>query len=229
MGYIRWLGHAAFELYLDGYRVLIDPWLTNPLSPVTTDDYRDNVDLIIVTHDHSDHVGETIQLLKQNRTARLVAVYELANYLAAKAGVQDRAIGANIGGPFEIPGTSLRVALTPAQHSSSIGSPTGAIIFSKEAIVYHAGDTGLFSEMKLLGELYDIKVALLPIGGHFTMDIVQATKAVEMLRPSTTIPMHYDTFPLIKANANEFKRLVEEEKKLPIKVIVLEPGEKYGL
>jgi len=229
MGYIRWLGHAAFELYLDDYRVLIDPWLTNPLSPVTVDDYKDNVDLIIVTHDHSDHTGETIQLLKQNRTARLVAVYELANHLAARAAAQDRVIGANIGGPFEIPGTSLRVALTPALHSSSIGTPTGAILFSKEAIVYHAGDTGLFAEMKLIGELYDIKVALLPIGGHFTMDIVQATKAVEMLRPDIVIPMHYNTFPLIKADANEFKRLVEEEKKLPTKVVVLKPGEKYEL
>ncbi|ABM80735.1 metal-dependent hydrolase [Hyperthermus butylicus] len=227
MGYVRWLGHAAFEISIDGYTVLIDPWLTNPLSPVKVEDYRDKVDLIIVTHDHGDHLGESVELLRINRRARFVAVYELANYVAEQlGGATDRVIGANIGGPVRIPDINLKVMFFPATHSSSRGTPTGVLIVGKETSIYHAGDTGLAAEMALVGELYSPKIALVPIGGHFTMDAYQAAKAIEMLRAKVVIPMHYNTFPVIRADPEELKRYVDEFK-LDAKVVVLKPGELY--
>ncbi|MET1101212.1 MAG: metal-dependent hydrolase [Pyrodictiaceae archaeon] len=232
MGYVKWLGHAAFEVSLDGYTVLIDPWLTNPLSPVKDiNEYRGKIDLIIVTHDHGDHLGEAVKLLEINPNAKFASVYETANRVAeelTRAGVKtdERIIGGNIGGPMRIPGIKLEVILVPAHHSSEKGTPVGVVIVGKEATIYHAGDTGLVAEMQFVGELYKPDIALLPIGGHFTMDAIQATKAVELIRPKVAIPMHYNTFPPIKADPEEFKRLVEE-KKLGTRVVILKPGEKY--
>lgn len=227
MGYVRWLGHAAFEIELDGYKILVDPWLTNPLSPVKVDDYKGNVDLIIVTHDHGDHLGESIELLKLNPKAKFVAVYELANYVAEQLGERsDRIIGANIGGPVRIPDVNLKVMFFPATHSSSRGTPTGVLIAGRETSIYHAGDTGLAAEMALVGELYSPEIVLLPIGGHFTMDAYQAAKAAEMLRAKVIIPMHYNTFPVIQANPDDLVRYVAE-RKLDAKVVVLRPGEYY--
>ncbi len=227
MGYVRWLGHAAFEVNLDGKLILIDPWLTNPQSPVKVDDYRNKVDLIVVTHDHGDHLGETIDLLKLNPHAKFAAVYELANHVASQLGGQtDRIVGGNIGGPLRIEGIDVKVLFVPAAHSCEKGTPTGVVLIGKEATIYHAGDTGLVADMQWIGELYHPDIALLPIGGHFTMDSVQAAKAVEYLKPKVAIPMHYNTFPVIKADPEEFRRLVEQ-KGLPTKVVVLKPGEKY--
>ena len=227
MGYVRWLGHAAFEISIDGYTILVDPWLTNPMSPVKVNDYRDKVDLIIVTHDHGDHLGESIELLRLNPKAKFVAVYELANYVAEQLGEQtDRIIGANIGGPVRIPDVNLKIMFFPATHSSTRGTPTGVLIVGKETSIYHAGDTGLAAEMELVGELYSPEIALLPIGGHFTMDAYQAAKAAEMLRARVIIPMHYNTFPVIQANPDDLIRYVAE-RKLDAKVVVLKPGESY--
>ncbi len=226
MGYVKWLGHAAFEVKLDGYTILIDPWLTNPLSPVRPQDYRGKVDLILVTHDHGDHLGETVELLRLNPEARMVAVYELANYVAGQVPHPDRVVGANIGGVVRIPGIDLEVVLVPATHSSSRGVPVGFVVIGKEATIYHAGDTGLTAEMQYVAELYRPGIAMLPIGGHFTMDVIQAAKAVEILKPDVAIPMHYNTFPLIKADPEEFKRLVEH-KGLKTRIIILKPGESY--
>ncbi len=225
MGYLRYLGHAAFEIQLDGKKILVDPWLENPLSPVKPGDVND-VDLIIVTHDHFDHLGNTVEILKNNPKAKFAAIFELASYIGEQVG-NDRVIGGNIGGPMRIDldGTVIEVALTMATHSVSRGAPTGVVIRGKETTIYHAGDTGLFYSMKLIGEIYKPKIALLPIGGHFTMDPVEAAKAVELLRPNIAVPMHYATFPILYGKAEEFKKLVED-KCLPTKVEILKPGDK---
>ncbi len=223
MGYVRYLGHSAFEVLLDGKRIMIDPWLSNPKSVASLDEYRGNVDIVIVTHDHGDHLGEAVELLKANPNAVLASIYEVALFAVEKGIPQDRTVGGNIGGPMDVAG--LKVMLTPATHSASRGAPTGVMLLGEEATIYHAGDTGLSAEMALLGELYKIDIAMLPIGGHFTMDPLQAAKAVEMLKPRIAIPMHYGTFPVLKGTPEEFKRLVEE-KGLGTQVVVLKPGEK---
>ncbi len=232
MGYVKWLGHATFEVKIDNYLVLIDPWLSNPASPVkSVNEYREKPDLIIVTHDHGDHIGESIDLLARYSDTKFASVYEISNYVAeelSKRGVKnlERVVGGNIGGPMRIPEIDLKVLLVPAHHSTERGTPTGVVIIGKEATIYHAGDTGLVAEMQLIGELYKPDIAMLPIGGHFTMDVVQAAKAVEMIKPRVVIPMHYNTFPVIQADPKELVKLVEE-KKLDTKVVILQPGEKY--
>jgi len=226
MAYVRWLGHSAFEVGIDGYRVLVDPWLSNPMSPVRPEEYKDSVDLIIVTHDHGDHLGEAVELLKLNPRAVFAAVYEVANFVSEQVGPSERIVGANIGGPLKLPGIDLKVMFFPATHSCSRGAPTSVLIMGKEGSVYHAGDTGLVAEMALIGELYNIDVALLPIGGHFTMDAYQAAKAAEMLRAKVVIPMHYNTFPVIRADPRELEKYVKE-RGLDTRVVILEPGEKF--
>jgi L-ascorbate metabolism protein UlaG (beta-lactamase superfamily) len=223
MAYLRYYGHAAFEVFVDGKKILIDPYLTNPLSPVKPSDIKD-VDIVIVTHDHGDHVGEAVEILKNNPKAKLVAIFELANHLGEKLGDTSRVVGGNIGGPMNVDG--LKIALTPANHSSTIGAPTGVVIVSSEGTIYHAGDTGIMAEMSLIGEIYRPDIALLPIGGHFTMDPVEAAKAVELIRPKVAIPMHYATFPVLYGRPEDFKRLVEE-KGLGVDVVILKPGDKY--
>ncbi|MEM2203175.1 MAG: metal-dependent hydrolase [Sulfolobales archaeon] len=221
MASVTWYGHAAFLVETSGKKILIDPWITNPLSP-TTPDKIPEPDYIIVTHDHGDHVGDTVNILKRSKKAKIVAIYELAEYLASEAGARDRAIGANIGGPISLEGVT--VYLTPAMHSSSRGSPTGVVIESSETTIYHAGDTGVFSDMALIKELYSPKVAMLPIGGHFTMGIREAVKAIELLKPAVVIPMHYNTFPLIRADPKELLNLIGS-KGLQVGVRILKPGE----
>lgn len=225
MAIIKYLGHSAFDMVLMGLdgsekRVLIDPWIENPLSPAKLSDYTNtHIDYIVVTHDHADHMGNAIDIAKATK-AKIVGVYEIALY-AQQQGVEG--IGGNIGGPLKI--NDLQIILTPAMHSSSRGVPTGVIISGRDVTIYHAGDTGLFKEMELIGDLYSPDIALLPIGGHFTMDVKQAVKAVELIRPKIAIPMHYNTFDVIRADPNEFKALVEELTKT--RVVILKPGETF--
>ncbi|MEM0066459.1 MAG: metal-dependent hydrolase [Sulfolobales archaeon] len=222
---IRWLGHAAFCVTIGGARFLIDPWLNNPVYTSKPEDYAD-VDYIVVTHDHGDHLGNSIEVLRVAPRAKLISVYETAAYVGEKVGM-DRAIGANIGGPIRL-SNGLSVVLTPAQHSSTRGTPTGVVIRSKEEALYHAGDTGVFYDMKLIGELYKPKVALLPIGGHFTMGPEEAALAVDLIRPKYVIPMHYGTFPVLWGTPQEF--IVETKKRgLAVEIVVLKPGEEVSL
>lgn len=224
MAKITFYGHSAFLVELDGKKILIDPYLSNPLSPVKPEDVKD-VDLVVLTHGHGDHLGDAITILKNNKNAKIVAIYELANYVGEQIGDPSRAIGGNIGGPMLV--DDLKIALTPATHSSPYGAPTGVVIIGKEATIYHAGDTGVTMDMKLIGELYKPDIALLPIGGHFTMDPVEAAKAVELIKPKVAIPMHWGTFPVLYGKPEEFKKLVEE-KTPETKVIILQPGETYS-
>lgn len=221
---IKYYGHSAFELQLDGYKILIDPWISNPLSPERPAQIKD-VDLIIVTHGHGDHVGDVVSIAKNNPKARVVAIYELAEHLGRQIGDPGRAVGGNIGGPMKIDGVNLKIALTPALHSSPYGAPTGVIVMAKDVTIYHAGDTSVMMDMKLIGEIYSPQVAMLPIGGHFTMDPVEAAKAVELLSPKVVIPMHYATFPVLYGRPEELEALVKK-KGLPVKIVAMKPGER---
>ena len=216
MGYIKWLGHAAFEILLDEKLIFVDPWITNPKSPIKMDDIN-KADIVVVTHEHGDHLGEGIEIAKKF-DATFVAVFEIAEK-ARQQGVKN-AVGTNIGGPVEI--GNLLMYFVPAFHT---GNPTGVVIKGKEKTIYHAGDTGVFGDMALIREIYAPEIVMLPIGGHFTMGPVEAAKAVELLKPEIAIPMHYGTFPVLTGDPNEFKKLVEE-KGLDTKVIILKPGEK---
>ncbi len=225
MAVIRYFGHAAFELRLKGLDgkdkvVLVDPWLTNPLSPVDPESYVrevDRVDYIFVTHDHGDHLGDTLAIARETG-AKVVTIYDLAVELEKK-GLET--IGANVGGRIKI--EDIYAVLTPAIHSSEHGNPVGVVVGGSDIRIYHAGDTGLFTEMRYIHELYHPDIALLPIGGHFTMGVEEAVKAVELLKPKIAIPMHYNTFPPIKADPARFKELVEE--KTNTKIVILKPGE----
>ncbi|MCS7128330.1 MAG: metal-dependent hydrolase [Sulfolobales archaeon] len=225
MAVLRYFGHSAFELRLVGLnglekRVLIDPWISNPLSPVSPTDYvrrAGRIDYIFITHDHLDHVGDA-EAIARETGATVVAVYDLAIELEARG---LKAIGANIGGRISL--NNLFAVLTPALHSSRIGSPTGVVVGGRDVRVYHAGDTGLFSEMEFIGRLYKPNIALLPIGGHFTMGVEEASIAVELIKPEIVVPMHYATFPVIAADPVKFKELVESKAK--VETIILKPGE----
>ena len=218
---IRYLGHAAFEVVLDGKRILVDPWITgNPKSPVNVDEM--DADIVIVTHEHGDHgFDDGVEIAKKGAT--FVSIFEIANR-ASEKGVKD-AVGMNIGGPAEIKG--LKIALTQAFHSGT-ANPTGVVVMGKEGSFYHAGDTGLFGDMRLIGEIYHPKVVMLPIGSHFTMDPVEASYAVKFIKPDIAIPMHYGTFPVLTGTPESFEE--EVKRRAPeTKVKVLEPGESFEL
>ncbi|CAB49422.1 metal-dependent hydrolase [Pyrococcus abyssi] len=222
---VKFLGHAAF--YIEGSKkILIDPFLTgNPQAVAKPEDFKD-VDLILVTHAHGDHIGDAGEIAKISG-AKIVAMYDIANYIAEKfKGVET--VGMNYG-PTEVDG--VFIVQVPAWHSSSdgkysIGNASGFIVKLDGKTIYHAGDTYVFKDMELFSELYGpIDVALLPIGGHFTMGVKEAAKAVELLKPRTVVPMHYNTWPPISADPEEFKKLVGDK----AKVVVLKPGEELEL
>ena len=214
---ITYLGHACF--LLEGKkRILVDPFITgNPLSPINNNEV--DADLILVTHAHADHVGDTREIAKRTG-AKVIGMYDLApifpdvNYM-----------GMNYG-PTNVDGADI--VMVPAWHSSSYngkeyGNAAGFVI-RDDVTVYHAGDTFVFGDMKLIGETYGIDVALLPIGGHFTMGPEEAAKAVELLGAKKVIPMHYNTFPPIRQDPEKFKALVGNAE-----VLILNPGESTEL
>jgi len=220
---IRWLGHSAFEIEMEGNIILVDPWLDgNPKAPIKASSIK-NADIICVTHDHSDHLGDAVEICKSTGAA-FVGIYELGVYMK-ESGVKE-VIGMNVGGTTEVKG--VKISLVPAIHSCRRGSPVGFIIRGEGKAVYHAGDTCLFGDMKLIKELHHPDIALLPIGGYYTMGPEEAVEAVKLIEPDTVIPMHYQTFPVLIPSAENFVRLVKE--RTPnVKVVVLEPGEVYQL
>ncbi|MEM1650027.1 MAG: metal-dependent hydrolase [Sulfolobales archaeon] len=223
---ITWFGHAAFQVVLGGKRILIDPWIRNPLSPISLEKIQEP-DYIIVTHDHGDHLGETLEIMKRFKKTIFIGLFELAEYVGEEIGDRGRVIGGNIGGPIRLD-EDLRVVFTPAIHSSSRASPAGVVIRSRDDSIYHAGDTGVFYDMSLIRELYTPRIAMIPIGGHFTMGIDEAVKAVELLKPKYVIPMHYNTFPIISADPEIFRKKVSE-KLHDVRVVILKPGESVSL
>ena len=217
---ITYHSHSCFQIDGENHSIIIDPFITdNPLSKITPEAIK--VDTILVTHGHFDHVGDAVAISKQNK-ATIIAPFELANYFQEK-GAESHPM--HIGGGHDFP--FGRVKLTIAHHGSTtesgaVGNPCGFIITMDKKVIYHAGDTGLFSDMKLIGELDAIDVALLPIGDNFTMGISDALKAVEFLKPKTVIPMHYNTFDVINQDPHKF---IEGLEGSPTKGVVLEVGE----
>jgi L-ascorbate metabolism protein UlaG (beta-lactamase superfamily) len=202
---IKFLGHSAF--LIDD--LLIDPYIKdNPVCPVKLEDVKCKI--ICITHEHDDHFGDAIEIAKNNN-AIIVGLYDTVER-AGKEGIKTEPI--NIGGSVKI--NDWRITLVSAAHS---GNPSGFVI-RKDKIVYHAGDTGLFMDMMLIAE-HDIDVALLPIGGRYTMGVEEAVEACKLLRCKVAIPMHYNTWDVIKADPREFKE------KAPCDVIILKPGEEY--
>jgi L-ascorbate metabolism protein UlaG (beta-lactamase superfamily) len=221
---VTWLGHAAVKIETaNGVTLLIDPMLKdNPMSPVKPEDLKDKVDIIAVTHDHFDHLGDAPYLMNSSSRPVLFASYDLEAYLNKEFKVPwERMIPANVGGYVEVKGVKL--ALTMAVHTGVYSDPTGVIINDGKNVIYHAGDTGLFGDMEIIGKVFRPDIVMLPIGGRFTMDPYQAAVAVEMLRPrKAAIPIHYNTWDLIKADPNVF---AEEVKKRGYEAIVLKPGQ----
>jgi L-ascorbate metabolism protein UlaG (beta-lactamase superfamily) len=221
VGRIRWLGHSGFEIELANKILLIDPWLTgNPLAAVKASDIK-KADIVCVTHDHGDHLGDAVEICKRTG-ATFVAIYELGVY-AEEQGVKN-VVGINIGGTAKVKG--IRITMVQAFHSSTRGAPTGFVIKAEEKTLYHAGDTGLFGDMKLIGEIHRPDVALIPIGDYYTMGPREAAEAVKLIKPAVVIPMHYQTFPVLESSAENFTKLVK--KKVPkVKVVELKPGDTY--
>lgn len=221
MARIKWLGHAGFEIELDGKIVLVDPWLNgNPKAACKPSDIA-KADIVCVTHDHGDHLGDSFEICK-NTGAVFLGTYELAS-LAQQNGVKE-AVGFNVGGTVNVRGISI--TMVQAFHTSGKGAPTGFVIRGEGKSVYHAGDTGIFGDMKLIGEIYKPDVALLPIGDYYTMGALQASEAVKLIRPKIVVPMHYMTFPVLSQSADEFINLVKE-KTPEVRVVVLSPGESF--
>ncbi len=215
---IIYYGHAAF-LLVGSKKVFIDPYLTdNPSAPISLDDV-DECDIVIVTHDHGDHLGDSFDICKKTG-AVFVSQHELA-LIAQEKGL--KAEGMNIGGTIDVGG--IEIHMTLALHTSATGHPTGVIVTMNNHSVYHTGDTGIFSDMKLIAEMYKPDVALIPIGDRYTMGIKEAVKAVEFINPSYVIPMHYGTWPPIEVKPEEFMKAVEGM----TKVVILKPGENLEL
>lgn len=227
---VTWLGHAAFQIGTpEGKVVLVDPWLDNPLAPPQARQLG-QVDLALVTHGHFDHLGNTIQIARE-RGCQVLAIFEIATWLKAQGVPEAQAgLGMNKGGTVAVDG--LRVTMVEAVHSSGISGEAGIVPggeaagfvlrFSNGFCLYHAGDTNVHSDMRLIGELYRPTLALLPIGGHFTMGPVEAAHAARLLGAQAVIPMHYGTFPILAGTPAELR---SELAGSGIEVVELQPGQ----
>jgi len=224
---VTWLGHATFLFQSPGgKRVLIDPWVTgNPTSPAMAKKLGD-LDLILVTHGHDDHAGDVVSIGRESG-AEVIAPHELALWFQKK-GLQ-KVTGMNPGGTLAVLGIS--VTMVPAVHSSSVeedgravyaGVAAGYVIgFENGTTIYFVGDTALFGDMRLIGEMYGPVVAFLPIGDVYTMGPEQAAKACELVGAQQIVPMHYGTFPALTGTPRRLRELVEPR---GIRVVELEPG-----
>ena len=226
---ITWLGHASFLVRSPkGKHLVMDPWLEgNPKCPEEFQQL-DRADVITVSHGHGDHMGSAVDLAKRTH-ATVVSNFEIAGYLESQ-GVE-HTVGMNKSGTVEVDG--LNLTMVHAVHSSGIATENGQV-YGGEACgfvvelengltLYHAGDTGVFSDMALIKELYAPEIVLLPIGGHFTMAPKEAAHAVRLLEPKVVVPMHYGTFPLLAGRPEELVQLVGHT----AEVHTLEPGKTW--
>jgi L-ascorbate metabolism protein UlaG (beta-lactamase superfamily) len=230
---LTWIGHASFILETPGgKRALIDPWMTgNPVCPESLNDPGD-VDLILLSHGHSDHTADVVRLAREKSPAAVMCMIELGDYLGSK-GVEN-IIGGNKGGTLSAEGIS--VTLTHAFHSSSYGEEDGTIVYTGEPAgliitlengyrIYFAGDTTVFGDMALIGELYEPDLAMLPIGDFFTMGPMEAAKAVELLGVKHVVPMHYGTFPLLVGTPQGLRDELAKRGHTDVVVEELQPGD----
>lgn len=223
---IRFLGHACFELVDGDTNVLIDPFLTgNPKAAARAEELDPTH--ILLTHGHPDHYGDTVAIAKRTG-AQCVAIHEIALELRA-AGIEDVS-GPNLGGTVEIADGWVR--LVPAWHTSTtpagqVNTPAGLVVHVAGKTVYHLGDTALFSDLALVSERDHIDVALMCVGGYYTMDRHDAIKATKLIQPDVVIPCHYDTQPLLRTDVEAFR--TEAEAATPSRVVVLEPGARHAI
>ena len=218
-------GHACFGVKGGGATLLIDPFLTgNPLAAASADEVE--ADYILVSHAHSDHLGDAVDIARRTG-ATIVSNHEIATY-ASNQGLT--AHGLHLGGGWDFP--FGRVKLTIAHHGSSFpdgsygGNPCGFLLTIEGQNIYHACDTGLFYDMKLIGE-EGIELAILPIGDNYTMGPKDALRAVKLIEPRVVVPIHYNTFPVVEQDAAAFAKAVEAETQA--RCVILKPGESYRL
>jgi L-ascorbate metabolism protein UlaG (beta-lactamase superfamily) len=221
---VRFLGHACFELTDGDATVLIDPFLTgNPKAAIAAEDVAATT--ILLTHGHVDHVGDTVAIAKRTG-APVIAITELAGEIGEEGvDVQDP----NLGGTAKFDWGSVK--LVPAWHTSTtpkgtVNTPAGLLIHFNDTVIYHLGDTCLFSDLQLVAKRAPIDIALMCIGGHYTMDRADAVDAAAFVGAKTVIPCHYNTFPAIETDAQAFKSDVESA--TGSNVVVLEPGETHS-
>ena len=215
---ITWLGHAAVQVVTPGGKVvLFDPWLGNPKSPRGADSIV-RCDLLLVTHGHGDHMGDAVSIAARLRPA-WPCIHEMSLWLARRLpGGSDQVMGFNKGGTVEAAG--LRISMVPAEHSAGdwnaseettlyLGEPAGFVVELENGFrIYHAGDTHVFGDMALIRQLFRPDLALLPIGGHFTMDPAGAALAVELLGVQHVLPIHWGTFPALAGTPGQLKEAV---------------------
>lgn len=227
---ITFLGHACFSIASEDSIFLVDPWITgNPQSSDTVKGLK-KPDAILITHAHGDHLGDAVSIARDTG-ATTISMPEIAQYLVRKGISESKAVGMNKGGT--VVHREARITMVHAVHSSSIaegdeirygGEAAGFVIrFKNGACVYHAGDTGVFSDMAIIGELYRPDVAMLPIGDHYVMGPEEAAYACKLLHPRLVIPMHFGTFPVLTGTPEKFQSLLTDMPQT--RIVTMQPGE----